>query len=64
MSKQRDIEIAMARKWQRELMTQIQQSRRKGYEPAPRDPGIKPGGIRDRAIRATNARGLKKTEDS
>jgi hypothetical protein len=33
-------------------------SQRRPWEPAPRDPGIRPGGIRDRAMRAAEARGL------
>ena len=57
-SKQRDIEIAMSKKQQRELMTAVFKAMRpaQDWQPAPRDPGIKPGGIRDRAIQAMNAK--------
>jgi len=56
MSKQRQIAIATAKKQERELMAAIQRSRRADWQPAPRDPGIRPGGIRDRAMRALAAR--------
>ena len=54
-SKQRDIEIALAKRQQREMMAALYKAIRcKNWQPAPPDPGIIPGGIRDRAIKAMN----------
>jgi hypothetical protein len=56
MNKQRDIERAMAKRHERELMSAIHRSRYehggKKWEAAPPDPGVKSGGIRDRAWKA------------
>lgn len=56
MNKQRDIERALAKRHERELMTAIHRSRYENggreWVPAPPDPGVKPGGIRDRAWKA------------
>jgi len=35
---------------------------KKVYEPAPKDPGFIPGGIRDRAFRGLKQRGLRNSE--
>jgi hypothetical protein len=63
MSKRSAIEKALAKRWERELITAIRRSQwengGKEWKPAPPDPGVKPGGIRDRAIKAMNARGSK-----
>ena len=50
-NKQRDIEIAIRKRHVRELWRAIWCSRQKNWQPAPEDTGIKPGGIRDRAVK-------------
>ena len=39
-----------------ETTARVTASRSRAWEPAPPDPGIRPGGIRDRALRALAAR--------
>ena len=60
MGKRSDIEKALAKRWERELMSAIRRSQwengGKKWEPAPRDSGVKPGSIRDRAMQAAAAR--------
>jgi hypothetical protein len=49
-NKERDIAISLAKRELRELISIVQRSRRgSNWKPAPRDPGIRSGGIRGRA---------------
>jgi len=54
--KQRDIEIALAKRHVRGLVKMICRLMRGNWQPAPEDPGIKPGGIRDRAVKMLSQR--------